>query len=269
MQAPQTRKIQVGILTGKGDSSLKLHIKNLSQCFNNEKLYSIFKEYGKIKHAYIKKDICGKSLGFGFVTFVKEEDATNACTALDGETFNGKVIKINFCQSIHHRVAYLVALNGNLIEGQTTIIHLPKNYNFDEKDSTFSTVDTYALTFGDEREILCSTPSERRPPSLPPFHFVNSQILKPNLKLYIPPPEMLTPVYVSKEDNFLTTIQTSDKTMIMEKLVEQVKVVIDTYLNQIIKQLKEKTTLDLHMMLEKPEKLEDYVKHELQNILFD
>lgn len=76
------------------DQKNKLYVGNLSKDVNDEKLSSMFSEFGDIKEAVVIMD-GDVSKGFGFVTFNNDEDADKAAKALDGKEIDGMAIKVN------------------------------------------------------------------------------------------------------------------------------------------------------------------------------
>ena len=76
--------------------SKKLFVGNLDWGATDEELKDMFTEFGEIEEAIIIKDkFSGRSKGFGFVTFVNEEDADKAIEALNGKDFKGRDLVVN------------------------------------------------------------------------------------------------------------------------------------------------------------------------------
>ena len=74
----------------------KLFVGNIEWGATEDDLQKLFSEYGDIEEAVIIKDrFSGRSKGFGFVTFVKEEDAAKAIEALDGHDLNGRNLAVS------------------------------------------------------------------------------------------------------------------------------------------------------------------------------
>ncbi|KAI3512574.1 hypothetical protein L1887_19890 [Cichorium endivia] len=71
-----------------------LFVKNLDSSVTEAKLEKIFGKFGRIHSCKIAKNDLGKSKGFGFVQYDSEESANDALTALDGTTFEGKIISV-------------------------------------------------------------------------------------------------------------------------------------------------------------------------------
>ena len=74
----------------------KLFVGGLSWGTNEDALYQGFEQFGEIEEAKVINDReTGRSRGFGFVTFVNDEDAMNAISAMDGTELDGRNIKVN------------------------------------------------------------------------------------------------------------------------------------------------------------------------------
>lgn len=73
----------------------KLFIGSLPWAINNDSLRELFAQYGEITEAIVITDRdTGRSKGFGFVTFAKEEDAQKALE-MDGKDVEGRQIVVN------------------------------------------------------------------------------------------------------------------------------------------------------------------------------
>ena len=76
--------------------SKKLFVGNLSWGATEDQLRDLFAEHGEIEEAVIITDkFSGRSKGFGFVTFVNDEDADKATEALNGKDFQGRDLTVN------------------------------------------------------------------------------------------------------------------------------------------------------------------------------
>ncbi len=74
----------------------KLFVGNISWDASQEEFQDLFAQYGDVQEAIIIYDrATGRSKGFGFVTFVNEEDARNAIAALNEYVFLGRNLKVN------------------------------------------------------------------------------------------------------------------------------------------------------------------------------
>ncbi len=76
--------------------STKLYVGNLSFSTEEEKLRSLFSEYGEVVSVNIVTDReTGRSRGFGFVEMSDSESAKQAEQALNGNEFDGRPLKVN------------------------------------------------------------------------------------------------------------------------------------------------------------------------------
>ena len=74
----------------------KLFVGSLSWNINDHGLREAFEPFGEITEATVITDRdSGRSRGFGFVTFVDDEAADKAISALDGTELDGRPIKVN------------------------------------------------------------------------------------------------------------------------------------------------------------------------------
>jgi RNA recognition motif-containing protein len=77
----------------------KLFVGNLSWETTNDGLRKAFSSYGEITEAKVITDRdTGRSRGFGFVTFPRDEDASTAISKMDGTSLDGRAIKVNEAQ---------------------------------------------------------------------------------------------------------------------------------------------------------------------------
>jgi RNA recognition motif-containing protein len=73
----------------------KLFIGSLPWSITNDSLRELFAQYGEITDAVVINDReSGRSKGFGFVTFAKEEDAQKALE-MNGKEIEGRTIVVN------------------------------------------------------------------------------------------------------------------------------------------------------------------------------
>jgi len=74
----------------------KVFVGNFSFSVDDEKLREYFSEAGAVVSAKVMKEgQGGRSRGFGFVEFSSPEDAQSAITKLDGQVWEGRVIKVS------------------------------------------------------------------------------------------------------------------------------------------------------------------------------
>ena len=73
----------------------KLFVGSLPWSLNNDSLRELFAQYGEITEAVVIMDRnTGRSRGFGFVTFAKEEDAQKALE-MSGKEVEGRALVVN------------------------------------------------------------------------------------------------------------------------------------------------------------------------------
>ncbi|XP_057505685.1 glycine-rich RNA-binding protein 4, mitochondrial [Actinidia eriantha] len=78
-------------------SNNKLFVGGLSWSVDEKTLKDAFTSYGDVTEVRIMYDKeTGRSRGFGFVYFSKEDDASSAKDAMDGKAFLGRPLRISF-----------------------------------------------------------------------------------------------------------------------------------------------------------------------------
>ncbi len=81
----------------------KLFIGSLPWSITNDSLKELFSQYGEVVEAIIINDReTGRSKGFGFVTFAKEEDAQKALE-MNGKEVEGRTIVVNVAKPREER----------------------------------------------------------------------------------------------------------------------------------------------------------------------
>lgn len=77
----------------------KLFIGGLPWSMSSHSLQELFTKFGEIIECIIISDTeTGRSKGFGFITFAKEEEAANAQKEMDGKEIEGRNIVVNFAK---------------------------------------------------------------------------------------------------------------------------------------------------------------------------
>jgi cold-inducible RNA-binding protein len=77
----------------------KLFVGGLSWDTTDDGLRQAFAVHGEITEAKVITDRdTGRSRGFGFVTFSRDEDGKTAISQMDGTILDGKTIKVNEAQ---------------------------------------------------------------------------------------------------------------------------------------------------------------------------
>lgn len=86
------------------DPKNKLYVGNLPYEATDTTLTELFSEYGEVTEAVVISDkFSGRSKGFGFVTFAKDEDAEKAVKEADGKDVSGRNIKVNIAKPLRER----------------------------------------------------------------------------------------------------------------------------------------------------------------------
>lgn len=76
--------------------SKKLYVGNLDFGVDDGKLKELFAEFGEIEEAVVLKDkFSGRSKGFGFVTFVNDEEADKAVSEMNDKEVEGRKLRVN------------------------------------------------------------------------------------------------------------------------------------------------------------------------------
>ncbi|CAI0460167.1 unnamed protein product [Linum tenue] len=75
----------------------KLFVAGLSWSVNEKSLQDAFSSFGEVTEVRIAYDRdSGRSRGFGFVSFTKEDEASSAKDAMDGKALLGRPLRISF-----------------------------------------------------------------------------------------------------------------------------------------------------------------------------
>ena len=75
---------------------MNIYVGNISYDSTEESLGNLFEEYGEVSSvSIITNKYNGKSKGFGFVEMPNDEEAEAAISALDGNEFDGRNLKVN------------------------------------------------------------------------------------------------------------------------------------------------------------------------------
>nr|AFK47384.1 unknown [Lotus japonicus] len=85
--------------SGSRDSGLSVYVGNLPWSVDAARLEEIFREHGNVENARIVMDReTGRSRGFGFVTMSSEADINGAIAALDGQSLDGRTIRVSVAE---------------------------------------------------------------------------------------------------------------------------------------------------------------------------
>ncbi|KAK4264444.1 hypothetical protein QN277_025621 [Acacia crassicarpa] len=81
------------------EPSFRVYVGNLPWDVDNGRLEQIFSEHGKVVSARVVFDReTGRSRGFGFVTMSSETEMNDAIAALDGQSLDGRAIRVNVAE---------------------------------------------------------------------------------------------------------------------------------------------------------------------------
>ncbi|GMY14993.1 28 kDa ribonucleoprotein, chloroplastic-like [Fagus crenata] len=86
------------------EPGFRIYVGNLPWDVDNARLEQIFSEHGKVEQARVVFDReTGRSRGFGFVTMSSETDMNDAIAALDGQSLDGRAIRVNVAEERQRR----------------------------------------------------------------------------------------------------------------------------------------------------------------------
>ncbi|XP_022736273.1 28 kDa ribonucleoprotein, chloroplastic-like [Durio zibethinus] len=81
------------------EPAFKIYVGNLPWDVDNARLEQVFSEHGKVVEARVVYDReTGRSRGFGFVTMSSETELNDAIAALDGQSLDGRAIRVNVAE---------------------------------------------------------------------------------------------------------------------------------------------------------------------------
>ncbi|XP_024971029.1 glycine-rich RNA-binding protein 4, mitochondrial-like [Cynara cardunculus var. scolymus] len=85
-------------------SNNKLFVAGLSWSVDEKSLKEAFSTFGEVSEVRIMYDKdSGRSRGFGFVNFSKEDEASSAKDSMDGKAFLGRPLRVCFALDKVHR----------------------------------------------------------------------------------------------------------------------------------------------------------------------
>ncbi|KAI6682778.1 hypothetical protein NL676_028691 [Syzygium grande] len=89
------------------EASFRIYVGNLPWDVDNGRLEQLFSEHGKVVNARVVYDReTGRSRGFGFVTMASETEMNDAIAALDGQSLDGRAIRVNVAEERSRRSAF-------------------------------------------------------------------------------------------------------------------------------------------------------------------
>ncbi|XP_030531307.1 28 kDa ribonucleoprotein, chloroplastic-like [Rhodamnia argentea] len=89
------------------EASFRIYVGNLPWDVDNGRLEQLFSEHGKVVNARVVYDReSGRSRGFGFVTMATETEMNDAIAALDGQSLDGRAIRVNMAEERSRRSTF-------------------------------------------------------------------------------------------------------------------------------------------------------------------
>ncbi|KAI4303815.1 hypothetical protein MLD38_039405 [Melastoma candidum] len=89
------------------EPSFRIYVGNLPWDVDNGRLEQLFSEHGKVTSARVVYDRdSGRSRGFGFVTMASEDEMNDAIAALDGQSLDGRAIRVNVAEERRRRDSF-------------------------------------------------------------------------------------------------------------------------------------------------------------------
>jgi len=83
----------------EGDRKTNLIVNYLPQTMTQEEIRSLFSSIGEVESCKLIRDkVTGQSLGYGFVNYHRQEDATKAISTLNGLRLQNKTIKVSYAR---------------------------------------------------------------------------------------------------------------------------------------------------------------------------
>ncbi|CAL5065623.1 unnamed protein product [Urochloa decumbens] len=80
-------------------SSFRIYVGNLPWQVDDSRLVQMFSEHGKVVDARVVYDReTGRSRGFGFVTMATQDELDDAIAALDGQSLDGRALRVNVAE---------------------------------------------------------------------------------------------------------------------------------------------------------------------------
>ena len=80
-----------------------VYVKNIESGVTDDELRDLFEKYGDVSSSAVSRDESGKSKGFGFVNFIRHEDAARAVDELHDKDLHGQNLYVGRAQKKHER----------------------------------------------------------------------------------------------------------------------------------------------------------------------
>lgn len=89
------------------EPSFRIYVGNLPWQVDDARLEQVFSEHGKVVDARVVYDReTGRSRGFGFVTMATQTELDDAIAALDGQSLDGRALRVNVAEDRPRRSAF-------------------------------------------------------------------------------------------------------------------------------------------------------------------
>lgn len=111
-----------GVNFGLGTRVMLLFVSNLAFLTTDQELRSLFEPFGPVVSACIAVDQDGRPRGLGFVAFVHDHHARAAIAALDGQTVDGRTLRVSVADA---RQIQESRLAGGIIGGLPAALDIP------------------------------------------------------------------------------------------------------------------------------------------------
>ncbi|KAF3444538.1 hypothetical protein FNV43_RR14230 [Rhamnella rubrinervis] len=93
--------------TRVNEPGFRIYVGNLPWQVDDGRLEQVFSEHGKVVNARVVYDReTGRSRGFGFVTMSNETELNDAIAALDGQSLDGRAIRVNVAEGRPRRSSF-------------------------------------------------------------------------------------------------------------------------------------------------------------------
>ncbi|XP_053959158.1 ELAV-like protein 2 [Anastrepha obliqua] len=114
----------------ESDPKTNLIVNYLPQTMSQEEIRSLFVSFGEVESCKLIRDkVTGQSLGYGFVNYVKQEDAEKAISSLNGLRLQNKTIKVSIArpssESIKGANLYVSGLPKNMTQPDLEVLFSP------------------------------------------------------------------------------------------------------------------------------------------------
>lgn len=112
------------------DSKTNLIVNYLPQTMSQEEIRSLFVSFGDVESCKLIRDkVTGQSLGYGFVNYIKQEDAEKAISSLNGLRLQNKTIKVSVArpssESIKGANLYVSGLPKTMTQPELEVLFSP------------------------------------------------------------------------------------------------------------------------------------------------